>query len=98
MESINVAGVLKEAGDADSRAHTKSQVYFIICYTSIFIRLSHLYRQFHVHCVAAINDGGWGRCWMVDLYQGVVLSYSCWGFFNRAFVFYSLMPPVSFFM
>ena len=26
MESINVAGVLQEAGDADSRAHTRSQV------------------------------------------------------------------------
>ena len=26
MESINVAGALQEAGDADSRAHTRSQV------------------------------------------------------------------------
>ena len=26
MESINVAGVLQEAGDADSRAHIRSQV------------------------------------------------------------------------
>ena len=26
MESINVAGVLQEAGDADSRTHTRSQV------------------------------------------------------------------------
>ena len=27
MESVNVAGVLQEAGDADSRARTRSQVY-----------------------------------------------------------------------
>ena len=26
MESVNVAGVLQETGDADSRAHTRSQV------------------------------------------------------------------------
>ena len=55
-----MAGVLKEAGDPDSRAHTKSQVYFTNCYISIFIRLSHLYRQFHVHCVVVINDGRMG--------------------------------------
>ena len=33
MESINVAGVLQETGDADSRVRTKCQVqveYFII--------------------------------------------------------------------
>ena len=54
MESINVAGVLQEAWDADSRAHTRSQVYveyFIIPYTSTFIRLSHLYQEFCVHCI-----------------------------------------------
>ena len=26
MESLDVAGVLQEAGDADSKAHTRSQV------------------------------------------------------------------------
>ena len=63
MESINVAGVLQEAGDADSRAHTRSQVwveYFIIPYTSTFIRLSDLYQEFCVHCIVIMNDGGVG--------------------------------------
>ena len=61
MESINVAGVLQEAGDADSRARTRSQVqveYFIIPYTSTFIRLSYLYQEFCVHCIVIMNDGG----------------------------------------
>ena len=60
MKSINVAGVLQEAGDADSRARTRSQVlveYFIIHYTSTFIRLSHLYQEFCAHCVFIMNDG-----------------------------------------
>ena len=63
MESINVAAVLQEAGDADSRAHTWSQVqveYIIIPYTSTFIRLPHLYQEFYVHCIVITNDGGMG--------------------------------------
>ena len=63
MESINVTGVLQEVGDADSRARTRSQVqveYFIIPYTSIFIRLSHLYHELCVHCIVIMNDGGMG--------------------------------------
>ena len=42
---MDVAGVLQEAGDADSRACIRSQAkveYFIIRYTSLFIRLPHL--------------------------------------------------------
>ena len=63
MESINVAGVLQETGDADLRARTRSQAqveYFIIPYTSTFIRLSHLYQEFCVHCIVIMNDGGMG--------------------------------------
>ena len=61
MESMDVAGVLQEAGDADSRAPTRSQVlveYIIIPYTSTFIRLPHLYQEFYVHCIVITNDGG----------------------------------------
>ena len=58
-----MAGVLQEAGDSDSRACTRSQVkveYFINPYTSTFIRLSHLYQEFCVHCIVIMNDGGMG--------------------------------------
>ena len=61
MESINVAGVWQEAGDADSRVHTRSQVYaqyLIIHYTSTFTRLSHWYQEFCPHCIVIINGGG----------------------------------------
>ena len=58
-----MAGVLHEAGDADSRAGTRSQVeveYFIIPYTSTFFRLSDLHQEFCVHYIAIMNDGGMG--------------------------------------
>ena len=58
-----MAGILQEAEDADSRAHTRSQVqveYFIIPYTSTFIRLSHLYQEFSVHCIVIMMHGGNG--------------------------------------
>ena len=45
MKSINMASVLQEAGDADSKACTRSQVqveYFIIPCTSTFNILYHL--------------------------------------------------------
>ena len=68
---INVAGVLQEAGDADSRARIRSQVkveYFIIPYTSTLIRLSHLYQEFCAHCIIIMNDGGWvGGGWLVHI-------------------------------
>ena len=63
MELINVGGVLQEAGDADSRAGTMSQVqveYFIFPQTSTFIRSSHFYQEFCVHCIVIINDEGMG--------------------------------------
>ena len=100
MESINVAGVFQEAWDADSRAHTRSQVwveYFIIAYTSPFIRFSHLYQQLNVHYIVIINDWrmGWERQEPVDSYQGVGGrtggGYYVIEVFNCAFVFCSLM-------
>ena len=62
MESMDVAGVLQEAGDADSRACTRSQIlveYFINPYTSTSIRLHYLCQGYHYHCVATANHGGW---------------------------------------
>ena len=58
-----MAGVLLEAGDADSRGCTRSQVYveyIIIPYTSTFIRLPRLYQEFYIHCIVITNDGGDG--------------------------------------
>ena len=63
MKLINVVDVLQEAGDADSRAGTMSQVqveYFIFPQTSTFIRSSHFYQEFCVHCIVIINDEGMG--------------------------------------
>ena len=63
MESINLAGALQEAVDADSRTCIRSQVqveYFIIPYTSLFIRLSHLYQECYIHCIVFTNDGVMG--------------------------------------
>ena len=94
-----MACVLQEAGDADSRAHTRSQMYveyFIIPYACTLIRLSHFYQEFCAHSVFIMNDG-WG---MVDLYQGVgggtgsgyylIACFFCF-IFICAFVFWSLM-------
>ena len=61
---MDVAGVLQEAGDADSRAHTRSQVsveYNIIPYTSTSITLPHLCQGYHSHCVVTSSDGGMGK-------------------------------------
>ena len=72
MESINVADVLQEAGDADAKAYSISQVeveYFVILSTSTFIRLSHLYQEFYVHFII-INERG-DRREVVHLDQGV---------------------------
>ena len=58
-----VVGVLHEVGDADFRASTRSKVYveyFVIPYTSTFIRLPHLYQECHVHCIVITNVWGMG--------------------------------------
>ena len=65
-----MAGFLQMAGDADSGFCTKPKC-FIIPYTWAFIRFSHLYLEFHDHCIA--NDGRWEKQWVVDLLQGVCL-------------------------
>ena len=92
-----MAGVLQEAGDADSRARTRSQVsveYFIIPYTSTFIRLSHLYLEFCVHCIVIMNDGGWDRWgWLIHI-RVWVLSHS---FFLFVLLSFGLSCTVSFF-
>ena len=62
VDGINKC-VLQEAGDANSRVHTRSQVeveYFIIHYTSTFIRLSHSTEEFCVHCIVIMNYSGMG--------------------------------------
>ena len=59
-----MAGVLQGAEDADSRAHTRSQVcveYNIIPYTSTSITLSHLCQRYHRHCIVTLSDGEMGR-------------------------------------
>ena len=40
--------------------YSKMKHYFITPYTSTFIRLSHLYQEFCVHCTVLMNDGGMG--------------------------------------
>ena len=64
IESMDVAGVLQEAGDADSRARTRSQVwveYNIIPYTSTSITLPHLYQGYHGHCIVVWSNWGDGK-------------------------------------
>ena len=51
---MDVAGVLQEAGYADSRVLTRSQVlveYSIIPYTSTSIALPHMCQGYHGHCI-----------------------------------------------
>ena len=60
-----------EAGDAGSLPCTRSQVkvdYFINLYTSMFIRLSHLYQECHAHFIVIRNDGQMGEVpgWLTE--------------------------------
>ena len=71
IELLNVAWVFQEAGDAGSSPCTRSQVkvdYFINLYTSIFIRLSHLYQECHAHFIVIRNDGQMGEVpgWLTE--------------------------------
>ena len=65
MEPIDVVGVLQEERDADSRAHTISQMEVentIIPYTSMSIRLPHLCQGYYDYCLVNTYDGGrWER-------------------------------------
>ena len=59
---MDVAGVLQETGDADSKARTRSQVrveYNIIPYTSISITLPHLCKDIIVTVLLLQVMGGW---------------------------------------
>ena len=61
---MDVAGVLQEAGDADSRARTRSQVRVecnIIPCTSASITLPHLWQGYHGHCIVTSSAGAMGR-------------------------------------
>ena len=61
MQSMDVADVLQEAEDADSRSSTRSQVlveYNIIPYTYTSITLPHLCQGCHGHCIVTSSDGG----------------------------------------
>ena len=60
---MDVGGVLQEAGDADSRGHTRSEVWveYNIPYTSTSIRLPHLCQGYHGHCAVTSIDGRMGR-------------------------------------
>ena len=101
---MNVPGVLQEAGDADPSTRTRSQVvqieYFIIIYTSTFIRFSDLHQEFCVHCIVIRNDRGWHKWGMVGSYQGVAggtgSGYYLIVFFISVFVFLSLMSCLFF--
>ena len=95
MESMDVAGVLQEAGDAGSRAYTRSQVYveyFIILYTSTSINV-HLSQGCHDHGVATANDAGDGanECdWFIlgfrwENRRGGYNNFSVFGLFLIAF-------------
>ena len=55
-------GGLQEAGDADSRACTRSQVWleYNIPYISTSITLPHLYQRYHDHCIVISSNEGMG--------------------------------------
>ena len=79
---MDVAGVLHEARDADSRACNKSQVrveYNIMPYTSTSITLSHFCQIYYSHCNVTSSDRGMGR-----LGCGLFMLVFGWG--NRGWV------------
>ena len=91
LVSCSMQGMLTQGPSPDPKCKFD---YFIIPYTSTFIRLSYLYEECHAHCIVITNDGGDGigggwliyvRVWVVG--QGMVLSYTCFVFLSCAFVF-----------
>ena len=56
-----------------STADPKSKL-IIIPYSSTFIRFSHLYQEYHVHCTVITNDG---RVWVGRQEAGII----CFCFF-----------------
>ena len=72
IELLNVAWMLQEPGHVGSKECTRSQVkidYFMIPYTSIFIRLSHFYQECYVHFIVITNDGEMAliRGWLIKI-------------------------------
>ena len=102
MESMNVAGTLQEAGDADSRDHTRSQVKWDVSSFFIFIHLlDYLFcirNAMSFALLLQIMEGWWGDRWGSLVYiRGIwvgdtrwVPSYSFCSFVG-GFVFCSLM-------
>ena len=64
MESINVAGVLQEAGDADSGPvvdrKCKLNVSSFLTLPDLLDCLIYFYQEFCVHHIVIMNDGGMG--------------------------------------
>ena len=63
---MDVAGVLQQAGDVDSRAHTISQVqveHFLNCHTSRSIRMMIIIVLF----VVIANNGKMGKVGVINL-------------------------------
>ena len=74
MDSMDVAGVLQEAGDTDSRAHTRSEVwveYNIIPWTSTSIPLPYFCQGYNVTVFLLQVMGGMGRLGVVYLCYGL---------------------------
>ena len=79
--------------------------YFIIPYTFIFIRLSHLYQKYHAHCIVIRNDrrtGEWNRWedgWLQlgCRWRETGVGYHLITFFPCAFVLFSLTFSVALF-
>ena len=70
MKTIDVAGVLQEADDVGSRPCTRSQVlveYFIIPYTFISIRISHLCQGYDHHLVTENHRWKENVGWLISL-------------------------------
>ena len=91
-ESMDVAGVLQEAGDADSRAHTRSQVlveYDIIPYTSTSITLPDLCQGYHGHCIVTSSDGEGGMGWLGN--GSFMLGFGWWDRGWVSYFFYFLL-------
>ena len=84
MESVNVAGVLQDEGNADSRDCTRSEEieYFIILYFSTFFRFSYLchYTKFIV-LLLQMMGGFMGECnWFIlgcRWWVGIILLMMC---------------------
>ena len=93
MESMDVAGVLQKAGDADSRASSRSQVwveYNIIIYTSTSIILPHLCQGYHGQCIVTSSDRGMGQSgagsFILGFGWGTKGGYHIFSFFVFIFV------------